>query len=69
MGLDGGKLAVYRVELALKLLLLTEDLLALGAEPVSLSENIIGKAAVAEIAMVINVGHLCSPHYRYEQSM
>jgi hypothetical protein len=69
VGLDGSKLTVYRIELALQLFLLIENLLALGAEPIPLSGNILGKVAVAEIAMVINVGHSCSPDYQYEQSM
>src|SRR4051795_8627832 len=61
IGLDSGKLSVYRVELTLKLFLLIEDLLALCTEPVPLSCNILGKVAAAEIAVAINVGHSCSP--------
>ena len=53
IGFDSRKLAVYRVELALQLFLLTENLLALGAEPIPFSGDILGKIAVLKIAAVI----------------
>ena len=63
IGLDSGKLAIYRVEFALQFFLPAEDLLALRAEPVSLSCNKLGKAAVRDVAFIIKIRHSCSPFY------
>ena len=61
IGFNGGKLAIYRVEFALQLFLLAEDLLALRAEPVPLSRNKLGKAMVCDVAFIIKIGYSCSP--------
>src|SRR3954463_7112541 len=68
ISLDSRVFTVYCIELALQLLLLTENLLALDAEPIPLSGNILGKIALLKVTGVINVGHRCSP-LRHKQSM
>src|SRR4051812_21866704 len=69
IGIGSGKLTVYRVEPALQLSLLIENLLALGTKPVSFSGNKLGKVAASEVATLMNVGHSFPPDYRHGQSM